>query len=403
MLKDECIATLSMLSNESGPRTTPIQAISLIEVFCRQVGYVWQRCLAEEKLNHVLHDTEEARDRIDGILKSVGDGLLVTDRYNRVVLMNKAAEDLLGIRFIEAIDQPIDFAIEDKTLRDRFKNTIEGQKTDYEFDFELPSDDPTHPRIMRARTSGIKDKGGKHTGIVTIIHDVTHEREVDRMKTEFISTAAHELRTPLTSIRGFSEILLNRDDLPKKKKSKFLTYINSQSVHLTNIINDLLDISRIESGMGFNLNKGPCEISDIIKEVVSQFQEQTEKHHFDLLLPEECIQLKADRKKLGQVMQNLISNAVKYSPKGGLIRVIVELMESNIRISVEDQGKGMNHEQIEKVFDKFYRADTSDTSIPGTGLGMSIVKYLVEAHQGKVWVESELGQGTSVRFTIPLH
>jgi PAS domain S-box-containing protein len=373
-----------------------------------------------KELNRALYDTEAARDRIDGILKSVGDGLIVTDIYNRIILMNRAGEDLLHVRFSEAIDRPIDFAIQDETLRERIKTTLDKKKEGYEFDFELPGEDTKHPRIMRARTSVIKDKTGKHTGIITIIHDVTYEREVDRMKTEFLSTAAHELRTPLTSIQGFSELLLSRDDLKEEEKEKCLSYINKQSVNLGAIINDLLDISRIESGKGFTLNKVPCNIADIIRDTVPHFQTLSPKHSFEVVLPEESVELMVDKEKMGQVLENLLSNAVKYSPEGGTIcltaKRIAEFGVRNadldpkskiqtpkcIEISVADTGIGMTPEQVEKIFDKFYRADASNTAIPGTGLGMNIVKYLVEAHGGKVWVESELGKGTSVKFVIPV-
>ncbi|TES91292.1 MAG: PAS domain S-box protein, partial [Desulfobacteraceae bacterium] len=267
-----------------------------------------------KELNRALYDTEAARDRTDGILKSVANGLIVTDIYNRVILMNRAAEDLLNVRFSEVVDRPIDFAIQDKTLRDRIKSTLEKKKTDYQFDFELPDEDTKHPRIMRARTSGIKDKAGNHTGIITIIHDVTLEREVDRMKTEFISTAAHELRTPLTSIQGFSEILLARDDINEEERKKFLSYINNQAVSLAMIVNDLLDISRIESGIGISLNKVPCKIGDAISDVVPYFQEHSKEHRFEVVLPKEPVEVHIDKEKMEQVLKNLISNAVKYSP-----------------------------------------------------------------------------------------
>ena len=355
-----------------------------------------------KELNRALYDTEKARDRIDGILKSVGDGLIVTDIYNRIILMNRAAEDLLGARFSEVIDRPIDFAIKDKTLRNRVKTTLDKKKEGYEFDFELPGENTKHPHIMRARTSVIEDRNGKYTGIVTIMHDVTYKREVDRMKTEFLSTAAHELRTPLTSIQGFSEILLTRDDIKEEEKEECLSYINKQSVNLAVIINDLLDISRIESGKGFSLNKTPDDIAAIIRDAVPHFQILSPKHSFEVVVPKEPVEVMVDKEKMRQVLENFLSNAVKYSPDGGLIRVAGELLEENYQVSIEDQGIGMTSEQVEKIFDKFYRADASNTAIPGTGLGMSIAQYLVEAHGGKVWVESELGKGTIARFTIPI-
>jgi PAS domain S-box-containing protein len=354
-----------------------------------------------DELKKALSDTAQARDRIDGIVKSVADGLIVTDIYNRVILMNRTAEDLLGVRFSDVINRPIDFAIADETLRDRVTSTLEKKRTGYRFDFELPGDDPKQPRIMRARTSVIYDKEGRQTGIVTIIHDVTHEREVDRMKTEFISTAAHELRTPLTSIQGFSEIMLTREDISNEEGKKFLTYINKQAISLTTIVNDLLDISRIESGRGFTLNKVPCNLGDTIRQVVPYFRGNSSKHHFEIDLPKEPVEVLADTKKMEEVLENLIGNAVKYSPGGGLIRVTGRVSTGNFEVSVEDQGFGMTPEQVEKFFDKFYRADTSNSAIEGTGLGTTIVKHIVEAHGGKIWVESEYGKGTVVRFAIP--
>lgn len=267
---------------------------------------------------------------------------------------------------------------------------------------------------MRARTSVIEGKDGKQSGIITIIHDVTYEREVDRMKTEFVSTAAHELRTPLTSIQGFSEILLARDNITDEERKKFLSYINEQAVNLAEIVNDLLDISRIESERGFTLNKVQCEIDEIIRRVIPHFQDMSSKHRFEVALTDKHIELFADRDKMEQVLSNILSNAVKYSPEGGIIRVVGEVIANaearnaeskpkmEYQVSVEDEGIGLSPEQIEKIFDKFYRADASDSAPEGTGLGMTIIKYIVEAHSGKVWVESELGKGTAVRFMIPI-
>ncbi|RLF57704.1 MAG: histidine kinase, partial [Thermoplasmata archaeon] len=339
---------------------------------------------------------------IDGILKSIGDGLIVTDIYNRIVLMNRAAEDILGIRLSEVINRTIDFAIKDKTLKAMIKETLDKKEAGTQFDFELPGENTKHPRIMRARTSVIEDKSGVQTGIITIMHDVTYEREVDRLKTEFVSIAAHELRTPLISIQGFSEILLTREDITGEEKSKFLSYINRQSVNLTKTINAMLDISRIESGMGLTLDKAPCDINKIIRETVGYFQISSLIHQFEIVLPEGSVELIIDAEKMRHVLENILGNAVKYSPKGGLIRVTGELAEDLFQVSIEDQGIGMPPDQTEKMFDRFYRVDNTDTAIPGIGLGMSIVKNLVEAHGGKIWVESELGTGTTVKFSIPI-
>jgi signal transduction histidine kinase len=280
--------------------------------------------------------------------------------------------------------------------------TLSKKKGGYQFDFEKPGDDSSRPQIIRGRTSMIEDKTGEHIGIITIMQDVTHEREIDRTKTEFVSTAAHQLRTPLASIQGFSELLATRDNMTEEEKKECFSYIHAQSVNLANIINDLLDISRIESGIGFSLNKAPCSITELIRKTVPYFQLQSKKHRFDLILSDKPTEIMADIDKLRQVLENVLSNAVKYSPNGGVIRITSAAVEDHCRISISDEGIGMTPEQIEKVFDKFYRADASNTAISGTGLGMNIVKHLVEAHGGEVRVESKYKIGTTVTVTLPM-
>ena len=361
-----------------------------------------KRRIAEKRLQESLVDTEQARDRMDGILKSIGDGLIVTDLYNRIILMNRAAEELLKVRFSEVIELPIDSAIKDHRLLEQIKEIINKKSTGYQFDFEMPVEKTNHPLIMRARASPILDKDGKETGIITIIHDVTHEREVDHMKTEFISTAAHELRTPLTSIQGFSEILLNQRDLSEDETGEFLAYINDQAKNLTNIVSDLLDITRLESGKSFRLAKEPCNTGDALLQMKGYARGLSSKHEVEIVLPEEPVEMMADKVKMEQVLKNLISNAVKYSPDGGLIRIIGKKFDDYYQVSVEDQGIGMTPEETEKIFDKFYRANPSDTSTWGTGLGMTIVENIVKAHGGDIWVDSNFGKGTTVNFKIPI-
>ena len=363
-----------------------------------------------KELRRALYDTEEARDKIDSILKSVAEGLIVTDIYDRIILMNSAAEDLLNIRFSEVYRRHIDNAIQDIKLREQFKSTLEKKKTGYCFDFELPGENKKHLRIIRARTSMMSDKTGKHTGIIIIIYDVTYEREIDRMKSEFISTAAHELKTPLTSILGFSEILMKRKYLSEEKKIKYLNYINEQSLKLTNIVYDLLDISRIESGLGFKVNKAPCNINKIILEAIDYFQELCPARRFDITLPEKPVEITADKDKIGQALKNIISNAIKYSPENSHVCLTARMIEEikakekqpAIEISVSDKGIGMTSEQSKKIFDKFYRADSSNKAISGSGLGMHMVKNIVEAHDGRIWVESKFEKGTTVTFTLPV-
>ena len=346
-------------------------------------------------------ETEAARDRVDGILKSIADGLIATDLNGRVVLMNKAAEDLLDVRFGDVLDKPIEFAIKDETLRDRVKPTLEKGTTGYSFDFEWAGENDS-PDIFRARTSIVFDKRGEQTGVITLFHNVTHEREIDRMKSEFISMAAHELRTPLTSIKGYSEILLSRDNLNQSDRTKFLTYIQDQSEVLSKIISDLLDISRIESGKGFELQKESCRIGDIIEQIAESYTDRFPIDSIRVHLPKREVEVFLDKEKMVQVLENLLSNAVKYSPEEVDIDITGEVQGKVFHIIIQDKGIGMTPEQLKKVYERFYRADTSNTGIAGTGLGLSIAKAIVEAHEGEMWIESTPGMGTRVSFSVPM-
>jgi two-component system, sensor histidine kinase and response regulator len=360
----------------------------------------------EEKTRDIqvaLEQSEGARDRIDAILKSIGDGLVVMDAQQRVLSMNRSAEEMLGVQLSDLIGQPLELAIEEETLRAMIRDVFKNRTADYRFDLELRGTAPDRHLVIEAHTSVVRDKKGMQTGIVMSLRDVTYQREVERMKTEFLSTAAHELRTPLTSIRGFSELLLTRNTLSQEEKTKFLGYINRQAVALTDIINDLLDITRIESGKGFAMSRSWTRVSDRITQAVAYFQDYSPRHRFEVSLEDRDVQVYLDPDKIDQVLKNILSNAVKYSGKGVSIRVSGGVAGEEYRFSVEDEGIGLTPEQRARIFEKFYRADASDSGVGGTGLGMAIVKYIVEAHGGRVWAESEgLGRGVKVSFSIPI-
>lgn len=355
-----------------------------------------------QELSQALQDSEGNRDKINAILKSISDGIIVTDRSNHIVLMNRAAEDLTGVHLSKAINQTIDFVIQDNQLKNKIKYMLEKENTGTSFDFELPGEDILLPRLIRARSSSFHDKDGNKIGIVTLMHDITYEREVDRMKTEFITAAAHELRTPLTSIRGFSEILMSGHHSSKEEQEKFLSYINQQSVNMTAFINDLFNIARIDTGKTFSLNKVQTDVVDYFRELISTFQDQNPSRKIKVILPKTAISVSIDQEKMKQVVNNLLSNAVKFSPNGGPISVKGETKNSLFELSIKDQGIGLSPENIKKVFDKFYKVDTSNTTLEGSGLGLNIAKHIIEAHGGKIWLESKINKGTTVTFTIPL-
>ncbi len=227
-------------------------------------------------------------------------------------------------------------------------------------------------------------------------------KELDRMKSEFLSTAAHELRTPLTSILGFSEILLKKK-LDEERRNRFLKIINEESAGLAGLINDLLDLSRIESGRGFKVKKAPTDLRGIILQNVDFFKPEIDKHTFKVNLPDDLAKIEADKGKIDQVMENLLSNAIKFSPKGGKIAVSLKKADRLVKISISDTGMGIPKKDLPHIFEKFYRAENASMqAIGGTGLGLGIVKYIIESHGGKISVESEVGKGSTFSFTLPI-
>ena len=355
-----------------------------------------------KKMNRSLKKIESSKDQIDGILKSVADGLIVTDFDKKVILMNHIAEDIFSVKAKDTIGEFVDSFIDDKDLQEKFKLAFTDSDSGHNFDFKITSPNVNISSIYNARVSAIWDKNGVITGLITTLRDVTTEREIDRMKTEFISTSAHELRTPLTSIKGFSEILITRKDLKKKDREKFMVYIYKQSERLGNLINDLLDVSKIESGLGFVLNKKKCNTREILENSVNSFKEISENHTFRIDIPANLNELYVDKDLIQQALANLLGNAVKYSPEGCEILISADISMGNSVISVYDEGIGMTQDQIDNIYEKFYRADSSNTAIEGTGLGMGIVKNIVESHGGEIRVESEFEKWTRVTFTIPL-
>jgi PAS domain S-box-containing protein len=356
---------------------------------------------AEAGLLRALTQSREAHDKINGILRSVGEGLIVTDHRQRVVLMSPSAEELLGIASRQVVNQPVERVFAETALPEALRMALSGQGGGDLYEFELPGGGEKPKRTIQARLSEIRDRSGGRSGLITILHDITRESEIQRMKTEFVTTAAHELRTPLTSIQGFSEVLLERSDLKPGDQRAILSIIHEQAETLSNVVTELLDLARIESGRGIILNKTSCDLSVLIRQAVSHVPRKEDLHRIETLLPAGAEAVYGDPVKLLQVLENILSNAVKYSPRGGAIRIVGMRSPGEIRLSVADQGIGMNEEQVQRIFDKFYRADTSNSAVEGAGLGMSIVKEIVEAHGGRVWVESAPGRGTRVSFVLP--
>jgi len=254
----------------------------------------------------------------------------------------------------------------------------------------------------------LRDSNANAVSSILYFRDITHESQVDRMKSEFLSTAAHELRTPMASIYGFSEVLLTQQ-INEEEQQEFLQTIFKQSELMASIINELLDIARIEARRGKDFIFAPIELTELLQEIRTGFKSADGRVCKCKIDKDSAVWLKADRSKMTQAITNILSNAFKYSPDGRdvVMEVICPLTpnqtdadEPMVGVRIRDQGIGMTEAQLKRIYERFYRADTSG-KIPGTGLGMSIVKEIVELHGGQVEVESKAGQGTAVTIWMP--
>lgn len=247
----------------------------------------------------------------------------------------------------------------------------------------------------------IRDENNNVTGLIGVLQDITEEREASRLKSEFVTTAAHEFQTPLASILGFSELILENGEATKDDLPEFLQLIFNKASFLSQLVDEMLSLSRIESGRGIALNKSECTVNNELAEIVSNFRLLYSGYNFKIEHPPESKILIVDRERMGQVVDNLLQNAVKYSANGSTITLKIINNPEDCQVAVSDQGIGMTAEQIKHATKKFYRGDTSDTAPGGTGLGLFISKSIVEAHGGILEIESQEGKGTTVSFRIP--
>lgn len=333
---------------------------------------------------------------LEAILHSTADGLIVFDQENHVTHINPAAEKLLGIEKNQALqDHP---SIGQLLAQDREKSRDEMPWVDEAY-MESSS------KTLKILTDPVLDEEGKLLGYMKTLQDVTLEKEVDKMKTEFISTVSHELRTPLTSIKGYVDLILDGEAGEINEiQSEFLEIVKQNNDRLVELINDLLDVSRMESGR-VKMEKEPLWLPEIIREAVVSIENLAKNKDMSITLdiPEGLPLVLADRQRLLRILVNLLSNAIKYTQPKGKLFVSVKPQDGFLATSVRDTGIGIPSEHLDRLFVKFYRVDSSLTSeIGGTGLGLAIVKSIVDLHGGQVWAESEVGKGSTFTFTLPL-
>lgn len=338
----------------------------------------------------------------DAILRLGPDGFVFVDDAGCISFVNPAFVEMTGL-------QPEDVVGETLAALDQMLG-IEGsgvrgfaQAVDDGGDGLLQLEGP--PKVViRWLLRVLPDAGGGVHGRVVYLRDITRESEIDRMKSDFLSTAAHELRTPMSSIFGFSELLLSRE-FDAASQRDLLERIHRQTKNLINLVNELLDLSRIEARGGKSFKMQVQDLTPVVLNALAAQYVPAETHRLEFDWPKKLPKARIDGEKFQQCVINVLSNAIKYSPKGGTVRVSAahrgEGPAERLGVAIADPGLGMTPEQKSRIFERFYRADPSG-SILGTGLGMSLVKEYMNIFGGEVEVESEVGQGTRVTLWLPV-
>lgn len=335
-------------------------------------------------------------EEIQAILSSMSEGVVATDITGRISLINPMAAELFNLTHGEGVGEFPYKVFPDSELGDVFHQVyVKGFPVEKEIKWSNPE------RVLNLRLAPIRDEVEEIRGVVAVIGDVTKLRRLETMRKDFVANVSHELKTPLTSIKGFVETLLDGDLEDKETTRKFMSIIFQEAERLNNLIHDLLDISKLESGQT-ELRMKQVELEPLIDSVVLAISNRMNAKNLQL---EKDIQVKTvwgDEGLLNELFINLIDNSVKYTPAGGKITVGSLKGKGETIIYVRDTGFGIPAESLPRIFERFYRVDKGRSrEMGGTGLGLSIVKHIVERHGGKVAVQSELGKGSEFTVTIP--
>jgi two-component system, OmpR family, phosphate regulon sensor histidine kinase PhoR len=363
-----------------------------------------------------LKVADAARQHAEAILHSISDAVLVTDRFDDVLVANESAARTFGFDLPAAARSPIDRVLSDPTMVSLIREMRQSHSTSgrriVEHSVHSPDGDRTYKVTLscvspaEARDGDTSTSRQEPTGVVAVLHDVTKEREVAQMKNDFVSNVSHELRTPLASIKAYVEMLIDGEADDEGTKREFYDVIQNEANRLGRLIDNILNISRIESGL-VKINKQPQSLMVILKEALEVISPQAASKQIKLVekLTPVFYQTPADKDMLYQAVLNLFSNAVKYTPEGGQITIatLVDETRRTVTTRITDTGVGIPEKDLPFVFDKFYRAEANNRMAKGTGLGLSLVKHIIETvHGGRMFVESRVGSGSCFGFELEL-
>jgi two-component system phosphate regulon sensor histidine kinase PhoR len=339
----------------------------------------------------------EERNRSDTILRSMVEGVAVIEPQQKIAFANDAFCQALGLRGLPCAGRLLVEVTRQSGLLEIVQQTL-ANRQEVNSEIELNT---TPPRTFSVTAAPVPM--GNTTGVVLVLHDISDLRKLERMRRDFVANVSHEFKTPLTAIQGFAETLLEGALEDKQNSRRFLEIIRDHAVRLGRVTSDLLRLSLIEAGR-LELDKRPLVVEDLITACIETVRLKAERKQ--ITLSAECESgvgpIQADASRLREALLNLLDNALQYTPAGGRISVRARAADSTVVISVTDTGIGIPKADQQKIFERFYRVDDARSrEVGGTGLGLSITKHLVEAHGGRIEVESEVGRGSTFSLILP--
>jgi two-component system phosphate regulon sensor histidine kinase PhoR len=364
--------------------------------------------LQKKNLEIQLRLADAQRRQAETMIHGISDAVIVTDAFNELLLANPAAADVFGFELTACTRQPVAQLLGDKAARlsadiaDMCHNAARTSRRNAEYVLDLDG----HPRTFSVTLSCVLDNADQLSGIVTVLHDRTREDEISKLKTDFVSHVSHELRTPLSSIKAYAELLVDGEAADDKTRTEFYHIIQAEAERLSRLIDNILNISRIESGM-MRVTKQNIAVNGILKRVMEVAMPNAREKNITIVdhVSPVFATVEADADMIYQAALNLMGNAIKYTPEGGRVEVSLNSDEQNneLVLLVTDTGVGIPPESMKHLFEKFFRVEQHKSMAKGSGLGLNLTRQIVESiHHGRMIVTSELGKGSTFGFALPL-
>lgn len=359
------------------------------------------------RYTHALQDIATSKSRMRVMVNRLMDGVLTTDTEKRIVLANPAFRHMIGYQGSTPLGNKVEDFISDETLLNSIDQALSmppGKFTEITHELVMPATGSREEKIFSVRCAPFRGRTDYNLGTITVLHDITAVKKMDQMKSDFVSMVSHEIRSPINSLLMQLKIILDglAGDTTEKQR-EILTRASDKMLNLNNLVTELLDLSRIESGLVAH-EKETIDITRLLEEQVSFHLPYARKKDMNIALEIHGTlpPLLANPRHLEEVFSNLITNAIKYSPQGGHIRISAVTENEYLRLQVADSGFGINEEDLDKIFTRFYRVKDNNTrTIHGTGLGLAIVKSVIDSMHGIITVKSEPGKGTEFTILLP--